>query len=163
MPVNQRLTPCSGRQLLSHRWRAGDERSLSRPKAGLRRAPENPQRAVFSFRDRPSTSPSTSAGRRNCANSGQTLSASQGDNSSLSRPQGSPCERPGNARQQSPRCNQLFPHVAGHRVADARRHRWNRHHAMDQSLVGGGRDFRGRVGEYALAIEGQQSTAPSLA
>jgi hypothetical protein len=26
--------------------------------------------------------------------------------------------------------NQLFLHVAGHRVADARRLRWNRHHAM---------------------------------
>ena len=26
---------------------------------------------------------------------------------------------------------QLFPHVASHSVADAGRHRWNRHHAMD--------------------------------
>jgi hypothetical protein len=77
--------------------------------------------------------------------------------------QGRSCQRLGNAMKQPPGPNQLFPHVAGHRVADARRLRWNRHHAMDQSLVGGRGDFRGRVGEYALAIEGQQSTAPSLA
>jgi hypothetical protein len=58
---------------------------------------------------------------------------------------------------------QLFSHVAGHEVAGAGRHRWIRYHVMDQSLVGGGRDLRRRVSEYASARAGQQSTAPSLA
>ena len=34
---------------------------------------------------------------------------------------------------------------------------------MDERLVGGGRDFRRRVSEYARAGFDQQSTAPSLA
>ena len=61
------------------------------------------------------------------------------------------------------RAAQLFSHVASHEVAGRGRHRWIRYYVMDQSLVGGGRDFRRRVSEYAGAGAGQQSTAPSLA